>query len=164
MLLVAMLIEDVFGSYVVALHGDLRRLCCVEPCWYLFAIRTSWQTQLVDTDTESNPEEAPSEAEESQPLVRIVEATTLSSSSFRKRYRSSYEIPPPSLSLTHPVQKRYRGTSELILNTDSEGDEFEEEDTKEDERSDAEDERKSQGLDDKGQGLDNEGRGLDDEG
>ncbi|GJZ15331.1 hypothetical protein Tco_0551008 [Tanacetum coccineum] len=141
MLLVAMLTEDVFGSYVVALHEDLRRL----------------QTQLVDIDTESDPEEAPSETEESQPLARIAEATTLSPSSFWKRYRSSYEIPPPSLSLTHPVQKRYRGTSELILDTDSEGDKFGEEDTKEDERSDADDEREREsGLEDEGPGMEEE--------
>ncbi|GJY17722.1 hypothetical protein Tco_0389213, partial [Tanacetum coccineum] len=140
------------------------------------------QTQLVDTDTESDPEEAPSEAEESQPLVssdsiallspdhplthilptptptrvpfhrrtarmymrtqptlspgmsaRIAEAGSLSTSSFRKRYISSYEIPSPSSSSTLLVRKRYR-------------------------------ERDSQGLDEEGQGLDDEGQGLEDEG
>ncbi|GJW31726.1 hypothetical protein Tco_0051758 [Tanacetum coccineum] len=44
---------------------------------------------------------------------RIAEATALSPSSFRKRYRSSYETPSPSSSLTLPIRKRYRGTSEL---------------------------------------------------
>ncbi|GKA55427.1 hypothetical protein Tco_0754376 [Tanacetum coccineum] len=194
------------------------------------------QAQLVDTDTESDPEEAPSEAEESQPLgsrvplmseefeasepsgtrtvsshspvssdstaplspdhplthvsptptptrvsfhrrtarmavrtqptlslgmsARIAEAAALSPSSFRKRYRSSSSSP------TLSVRKRYRGTSELILDTDSEGDELGEEDTeedKEDESSDADEERESQGLDDEGHGLGDEDHGLDDE-
>ncbi|GKC13928.1 hypothetical protein Tco_1010710, partial [Tanacetum coccineum] len=180
------------------------------------------QAQLVDTDTKSEPEEAPSEAEESQPLgsrvplmgeefeasepsgtriissytlassdsttplspdhplthvsptptptrasfyrrttcmtvhaqpamfpgysARVAKAMALSDSPFRKRYRSSYETPSPSPSpsSTLPVRKRYRGTSELILDTDSEGDELGDEDTeedKEDESLDADDER-----------------------
>ncbi|GJR77503.1 hypothetical protein Tco_0089868, partial [Tanacetum coccineum] len=52
---------------------------------------------------------------------------------------------------------RYRGTSELILDTDSEGDELGEVDTEEDESSDADDERENQGLDDEGQGLEDVG-------
>ncbi|GKG10506.1 hypothetical protein Tco_0341906, partial [Tanacetum coccineum] len=56
------------------------------------------------------------------------------------------------------------GTSELILDTDSEGDELGEEDTEEDECLDADDEREGQDLDDEGQDLDDEGQGLDDEG
>ncbi|GKA22270.1 hypothetical protein Tco_0708232 [Tanacetum coccineum] len=88
---------------------------------------------------------------------RIAEAAALSLSYFCKRYISSYEI--LSSSLTLPVRKRYRGTSELILDTDREGDELREEGTEED----ADDERESQGLDDEGQGLDNEGHSLDDE-
>ncbi|GKF89598.1 hypothetical protein Tco_0263561, partial [Tanacetum coccineum] len=162
------------------------------------------QAQLVNTDTESDLKEAPSEAEESQPLgsrvplmceefeasepsstrivsshslvsldstaplspdhpltivsptptptrvsfhrrttrmvvrtqptlslgmsARIEEAVALSPSSFCKRYRSSYETPSPSSSPTLLVRKRYRGTSELILDTDSEGDKLGEED------------------------------------
>ncbi|GKB48010.1 hypothetical protein Tco_0898763 [Tanacetum coccineum] len=78
-------------------------------------------------------------------LARISEAAALSPSSFRKRYRSSYETPSPSSSLNLPVQKRYRGTFELILDTDSEGDKLGEEDTEEDNY-------------DEGQGLDNEGQ------
>ncbi|GKD02061.1 hypothetical protein Tco_1172335 [Tanacetum coccineum] len=205
--------------------------------------------QLVDTDTESDPKEAPSKADELQPLgskvplmseefeasepsgtrtvsshspvsldstailspdyplthvsptptptrvsfhrktirmavrtqptlslgmsSRIADAAALSPSSFCKRYRSSYET--SSSSPTLPVWKRYRGTSALILDTNSEGDELGEEDTKEDEEdesSDADDERESgQGLDDEGHGLgdedhglDNESQGLEDEG
>ncbi|GKG56513.1 hypothetical protein Tco_0579837, partial [Tanacetum coccineum] len=70
---------------------------------------------------------------------------------------SSYETPSPSPSLTLPVRKRYRGTSELILDTNSRGDELGDEDTKEDEdneSSDANDERER--SEDEGPGL--EGR------
>ncbi|GKB36937.1 hypothetical protein Tco_0881879 [Tanacetum coccineum] len=70
--------------------------------------------------------------------AQIAEIATLSPSSFHKMYRSSYET--SSSSLTVLVRKIYRGTSQLILDTDSEG-----------------------GLDDEGQGLDDEGQGLDDE-
>ncbi|GJY90934.1 hypothetical protein Tco_0506130 [Tanacetum coccineum] len=135
------------------------------------------EAQLVDTDTESEPEVTPSEAKESHPLVssdstapllpdhplthasptptptrvlfhhrttrmavrtqltlspgmsaRIAEASALSPYSFRKRYRSSYETPSSSSSLTLPVRKS----------------------------SDSNNEREGHGLDDKGQGLDDE--------
>ncbi|GJU02688.1 hypothetical protein Tco_1113026 [Tanacetum coccineum] len=52
--------------------------------------------------------------------ARIAEAAALSSSSFRKRYRSSYEMPSPSSSLTLPIRKRYQGTSELVEDTEYE--------------------------------------------
>ncbi|GKE51440.1 hypothetical protein Tco_1486596, partial [Tanacetum coccineum] len=88
--------------------------------------------------------------------ARIEKAAAVSPSSFRKRYRSSYETSTSS-SLTLPVRKRYRGTSELILDTDSEGDESREEDTEEDE-SDGD-----HGLDDESQGLEDEELGLEEE-
>ncbi|GKD71091.1 hypothetical protein Tco_1325181 [Tanacetum coccineum] len=51
----------------------------------------------------------------------------LSPSLFRKRFRSSYETPSSSLSLasspTLPSRKRYRGTFELIADTETESDE-----------------------------------------
>nr|GEW87483.1 hypothetical protein [Tanacetum cinerariifolium] len=53
---------------------------------------------------------------------RVTEAMTISPSSFRKRYRSSYETPSSSSlasSSTLPVQKRYRGDED----PDSEGEE-----------------------------------------
>ncbi|GKC38956.1 hypothetical protein Tco_1051340 [Tanacetum coccineum] len=101
--------------------------------------------------------------------TRVTEAMALSDSAFCKRYRSSYETPSPSPSPTLLVWKRYKGTSELILDTDSEGDKLGDEDTnesKEDESLDADDEREKERerLDDKGHGLDDEGYGLDDEG
>ncbi|GJS74712.1 hypothetical protein Tco_0707553 [Tanacetum coccineum] len=223
MLLVAMLIEDVSLVMSTSAYIDSETITQADgaqssrvPVPLLddpyVAVR---QAQLVDIDTESDPEEAPSEAEESQPLgsrvplmseqfeaseplgtrtvsshslvssdsitplspehpltyvsptptrflfhrrtarmavrtqstlspgmsARIAEAAALSPSSFCKRYRSSYETPSPSSSLTLPVWTRYRGTYELILDTDSEGDELGEEDIEEDESSDADQER-----------------------
>nr|GEZ06726.1 hypothetical protein [Tanacetum cinerariifolium] len=50
----------------------------------------------------------------------IAEVAAMFDSTFHKRFRSSYDSSP---SPTLPVRKRYRGTSELILDTDSEDDE-----------------------------------------
>ncbi|GKC83035.1 hypothetical protein Tco_1138752 [Tanacetum coccineum] len=86
----------------------------------------------------------------------------LSDSAFRKRYRSSYESLSSSSSLALPVRKRYWGTSELILDTDSKGDELGDEDIEEDESLDVDDE--GERLDDKDYRLDDEGHGLEDEG
>ncbi|GJX98331.1 hypothetical protein Tco_0355350 [Tanacetum coccineum] len=159
------------------------------------------QAQLVDTDIESDPEEAPSEAGESQPLgsrlplmgeefkaskpsgtrtipshsptssdstaslsldhpltqvsptptpTRVSFHPALSPSSFCKRYRSSYETSSSS-SLTLPTRKRYRGTSELILDTETK-----------DESSDSDVE--GEGSEDEGPSLDDESYGLEDEG
>ncbi|GKF27656.1 hypothetical protein Tco_0093998, partial [Tanacetum coccineum] len=41
-------------------------------------------------------------------------------SSFYKGYRSSYETPSPSSSLTLPIRKRYQGTLELVEDTEDE--------------------------------------------
>ncbi|GKD04378.1 hypothetical protein Tco_1179352 [Tanacetum coccineum] len=55
---------------------------------------------------------------------------TLSPPSFYKRYKSSYETPSSSSSSpTLPLWKRYRGTSELIADTETESDESEDEGT-----------------------------------
>ncbi|GJY47343.1 hypothetical protein Tco_0436406 [Tanacetum coccineum] len=86
--------------------------------------------------------------------ARVAEAMALSDSALRNRYRSSYETSSSS-SPALLVRKRYQGTFELILDTDSEEDGIGEEDTDEDE---------GHGLDDEGHGLDDEGHGLDDEG
>nr|GEX72683.1 hypothetical protein [Tanacetum cinerariifolium] len=51
---------------------------------------------------------------------------------FRKRFKSSYDSSP---SPTFLVRKRYKGTFEIILDTDSEGDELGEEEDKEVEES-----------------------------
>ncbi|GJY92822.1 hypothetical protein Tco_0508604 [Tanacetum coccineum] len=176
---------------VKRLFGSLHRDClCIV--WRLSVrLPSSVEAQLVDTDTESDPEEAPSKAKESQPLgsrvplmsvefeasnpsgTRTVSSHSSVSSnstaplspdhplnhvlptltptrvSFHCRtthmasYRSSYETPSPSSSPTLPVRKIYKGTSELILDTDSEEDELGEEDTEEDDSSDADDERQA---------------------
>ncbi|GKF70914.1 hypothetical protein Tco_0203971 [Tanacetum coccineum] len=73
--------------------------------------------------------------------AQIAEAATLSPSSFRKRYRSSYETPSPSSSPTLPIRKRYRGTSKLVEDTDDE----------------------SSDSDTKGEGSEDEGPGLEEE-
>nr|GEY44979.1 hypothetical protein [Tanacetum cinerariifolium] len=78
--------------------------------------------------------------------ARVAEAMALLDFALRKRYRSSYETSSSSSAL--PARKRYRGTSELILDTDSDENEIGEEDTDEDE----------------GHGLDDEGHGSDDKG
>ncbi|GKD22446.1 hypothetical protein Tco_1224149 [Tanacetum coccineum] len=58
-----------------------------------------------------------------------MDATSLSPSSFRKRYISFYEtpssLPSPTSSLTLPIRKRYQGSYEPILDTETEDDESE---------------------------------------
>nr|GEW54232.1 ribonuclease H-like domain-containing protein [Tanacetum cinerariifolium] len=65
--------------------------------------------------------------------AKLTEAMTLSRPSFCKRRRSSYETPSSSLSSasspTLPSRKRYRGTSELIADTETESDESKDEGT-----------------------------------
>nr|GFA41516.1 hypothetical protein [Tanacetum cinerariifolium] len=117
----------------------------------------------------------------------MVEVETMFDSVFHKRFRSSYDSSPSS---TLPVRKRYKGTYELILGTDSEEDEEVEESsdsdtesedvedegpTTEDEDPTAEDEglavgvngpaidNESYGLDGESHGVDDESHGLDDE-
>nr|GEX81770.1 hypothetical protein [Tanacetum cinerariifolium] len=114
----------------------------------------------------------------------ITKVAAMPDSAFRKRFRSSYDSSP---SPTLPVQKRYRGTSELILGADSEeidgssdsdsesGDAEDEGPTAEDEGPTAEDEVpaavdeglatgvEGPGVDDESYGLDDESYGLDDE-
>ncbi|GKC37473.1 hypothetical protein Tco_1049857 [Tanacetum coccineum] len=111
----------------------------------------------------------------------------MSESALRKRFWSSYEssptVSPPDL----PSRKCYRGTSELVedseddddeedekieesMDSDSVSEDAEEEGpTTEDEDPAAEDEGltagvESPGMDDEGYGLDDESRGIDDEG
>ncbi|GJV55626.1 hypothetical protein Tco_1456631 [Tanacetum coccineum] len=106
----------------------------------------------------------------------MTEVAAMFESTFRKRFRSSYESSLSSSPPDLPLQKRYRGTSELV--EDSEEDDDEEigesldsdsvsEDAKDgpdidDESHGMDDE--SHGMDDESHGLDDESRGLDDEG
>ncbi|GKA53827.1 hypothetical protein Tco_0747142 [Tanacetum coccineum] len=76
-----------------------------------------------------------------------------------KRYRSLYETSSSS-SLTLPRQKRYRGTSELILYTNSNEDKLGDEDTKDDEEDESDEDH---GLGDESQGLEDEGLSLEEE-
>ncbi|GJW15617.1 hypothetical protein Tco_0019750 [Tanacetum coccineum] len=175
-------VQGKYSKWLILLVQKLRQLVEVTAAQEVQGKYTKWltvrQAQLVDTDTESDPEEAPSEAEESQPLgsrvplvseefeafkpsgtrtdsshssassnsttplspdhllTHVSPTPTPTHSSFYHRtthiirYRSSYKTPLPSLTLL--VQKRYRGTSELILDTNSKGDELGDEDTNKD--------------------------------
>nr|GEW59371.1 hypothetical protein [Tanacetum cinerariifolium] len=96
----------------------------------------------------------------------MAEVAAMSDSAFRKRFMSSYDSSP---SLTLPVKKRYRGTSELILGTDSEEDEEVEESLDFDSESkDVEDEGpttvdEDPAAEDEGLAAEVEGLGVDDE-
>ncbi|GKE83741.1 hypothetical protein Tco_1557483, partial [Tanacetum coccineum] len=85
--------------------------------------------------------------------ARIAKAASMSDVAFHKRFRSSYEG-SPSPSPTLLVQKRYRGTSKLILGTDSEGDELGDEEVSLDSDSGSED------AEDEGHSVERDGLGL----
>nr|GEV93762.1 retrotransposon protein [Tanacetum cinerariifolium] len=102
-------------------------------------------------DTESEPEEAPSQIEEFEAFELH---TPLHSSEFSSvvrphRYRSSYETPSPSSSPTLPVRKSYQGTSELIADTEDDSLDLN---------------TKREGSEDKGPSLEDEGHGSEDNG
>nr|GEU53928.1 hypothetical protein [Tanacetum cinerariifolium] len=106
------------------------------------AVRQAW---LVDIDIELETEKAPSEAEESQPLGSRVPLMS-----------EEFEASAPSDTITIIISdpshsKEVLGTSELILDTETE-----------DESSDSDAE--GEGSKDEGPGLDDEGHGLEDEG
>ncbi|GKE50969.1 hypothetical protein Tco_1486125 [Tanacetum coccineum] len=65
--------------------------------------------------------------------AKLTEAMSLSPPSFRKRYKSSYKTPSssssPASSPTLPSQKRYWGTSKLIVDTETKSDESKDEGT-----------------------------------
>ncbi|GKD12534.1 hypothetical protein Tco_1196941, partial [Tanacetum coccineum] len=117
----------------------------------------------------------------------MAEVAAMYEFAFRKRFRSSYEssssVSPPDL----PSWKRYRGTSELVKDSEEDDDEEDEDieesmdsesvskdaedegPTTEDEDPVTEDEGltarvEGPGMDDEGYGLDDESRGIDDEG
>ncbi|GJT79205.1 hypothetical protein Tco_1053547 [Tanacetum coccineum] len=126
--------------------------------------------------------------------ARMAEVAAMSESAFCKRFRSTYEslpsLSPPDL----PLRKHYRGTSELVEDSEEDDDEEDEKieesiesdsvsEDAEDEGPTAEDEDPAAGdegltagiegpsmddesydLDDECHGMDNESRGLDDEG
>ncbi|GKF31070.1 hypothetical protein Tco_0100868, partial [Tanacetum coccineum] len=89
----------------------------------------------------------------------LPEVAVMPDLAFHKRFRSSCDSSPSS---TLPVLKRYRGTSELILDTDSE----EEEDEKVEESSDSDSESEDEGptIGDEGLAAGDEGLAAGDEG
>ncbi|GJR79742.1 hypothetical protein Tco_0150527 [Tanacetum coccineum] len=116
----------------------------------------------------------------------ILGPDTMSESAFCKRFRSSYEISLSSSPLDLPSRKRYRGTSELVEDSEEDDDEEDEkieesldsdstsEDAEvkgpstEDKDTAAGDKSlvvgdEGPGMDDESYGLDDESRGLDDE-
>ncbi|GKA37103.1 hypothetical protein Tco_0723668 [Tanacetum coccineum] len=103
----------------------------------------------------------------------MAEVAAMSESAFRKRFRSFHESSPSLSPPDLPSRKRYRGTSELVEDSEEDDDE-EDEEIKESLDSDsvsedAEDEGLTAGDEAPGigveiHGLDDESRGLDDEG
>ncbi|GJX05416.1 hypothetical protein Tco_0191332 [Tanacetum coccineum] len=89
--------------------------------------------------------------------AHIAEVTAMSDVAFHKRFRSPYES-SPSLSPTLLVRKRYRGTFELVLSTDSEADELRNEEDSLDSDSG------SEGVEDEGPAMRDEDPGMMDEG
>ncbi|GJZ69509.1 hypothetical protein Tco_0633059, partial [Tanacetum coccineum] len=59
--------------------------------------------------------------------ARIAEVASMSEFAFRKRFRSSYESSPSLSPLDLPSRKRYRGTSELVEDSEEDNDEEDEE-------------------------------------
>nr|GEW77180.1 hypothetical protein [Tanacetum cinerariifolium] len=95
----------------------------------------------------------------------ITEVAAMSNSAFRKRFKSFYDSSP---SPTLPFWKRYRCTSELILDTDSKEHEEDEDPAAKDEGLAAGDEGlgmrvNSCGLDDEGQRVESDGLSLGEE-
>nr|GEV45424.1 hypothetical protein [Tanacetum cinerariifolium] len=77
------------------------------------------------------------------PLTHVLPTPTPTRALYHHRIARMIVRAQPAMSPDHSarVAERYRGTSEIILDTDSEGDELGEEDTKEDESLDTNDER-----------------------
>ncbi|GKD74638.1 hypothetical protein Tco_1332920, partial [Tanacetum coccineum] len=153
------------------------------------------QAYLDGMDTESEPFEDRIDTEtlelpltKAPPISLSEKVAAMFESAFCKRFRSSYESFPSVSPPNFPSRKRYRGTSELVedseedekieesLDSDNVGEDAKDEGfTSEDEDPAARDEGlttgvegpgiddKSYGLDDESHGMDDEGRGLDDE-
>ncbi|GJS27457.1 reverse transcriptase domain-containing protein, chloroplastic [Tanacetum coccineum] len=102
----------------------------------------------------------------------MAEVTAMSESAFRKRFQSSYEISPSVSPPDLPSWKRYRGTSELVKDSDDEEDEEIEESMNSNSMSkDAEDEGPTaedkdpamEDKDDEGHSVESDGLGLEEE-
>nr|GEU96941.1 hypothetical protein [Tanacetum cinerariifolium] len=131
------------------------------------------QAYLVGMDTESEPFEDPIETEAPE-IVRIfvlvppamssglsasiAEVAAMSDSTFRKRFRSSYESLPSSSLPDLSLRKCYQGTSKLV-----EDDEEEEEDEEEDDKEEDEDIEESSDSDSESEDAKYEGPTAEDE-
>nr|GEV16977.1 hypothetical protein [Tanacetum cinerariifolium] len=90
------------------------------------------QAYLVGMDTESEPFEGEAETPKSPHTVAPPTCRAKELEEFHKRFKSSYNSSPSS---TFLVRKRLKGMFEIILDTDSEGDELGEEEDEEVEES-----------------------------
>nr|GEU97522.1 hypothetical protein [Tanacetum cinerariifolium] len=95
------------------------------------------QAYLVGMDIESEPFEGEAKTPKSPHTIAPPTCRVEESEEFHKRFKSSYDSSPSS---TFLVRKRLKGTFEIILDTDSEGDELGEEEDEEDEDPITEDE------------------------
>nr|GEZ87520.1 hypothetical protein [Tanacetum cinerariifolium] len=135
------------------------------------------QAQLVDPYTESDLKEAPSEAEESQPLgsrvplmseefeasepsgTRAISSHSLVSSDSTDRTYGHAYLDGPILRHVSPNSRGNCFVPIFLL----EGDELGDKDTEEDKSLDSNDKREGQGLDDEGQGLEDKGPSIEEE-
>ncbi|GKC71428.1 hypothetical protein Tco_1117311 [Tanacetum coccineum] len=101
-------------------------------------------------------------------LPVFVEVAAMSESAFCKRFRSSYESSPSLSPPDLPSRKRYRGTSELVEDSEEDDDEEDEEIEEKDEGPTTKDEDPAAGDEGlaagvEGPSMDDESHGLDDE-
>ncbi|GJT91672.1 hypothetical protein Tco_1080517 [Tanacetum coccineum] len=90
----------------------------------------------------------------------MVEVAAMSESTFRKRFRSSYESSPSLSPPDLPSRKRYRGMSELVEDSEEDEDDDEDEEIEESMDSDS----VSEGAEDEGPTAEDEGPTAEDEG
>nr|GEU82301.1 hypothetical protein [Tanacetum cinerariifolium]GEY01625.1 hypothetical protein [Tanacetum cinerariifolium] len=124
---------DLFHSY--ALSDSTTSLSPDHPLTHVSPTRASFHPRTTRMTMRVQPAMSPGHS------ARVTKAMGFLDLTFHIRCRSSYETPSSSSSLTFLVRKRYRGTFELILDTDSERDELGDEDIEEDVSLDADDER-----------------------
>ncbi|GJW60405.1 hypothetical protein Tco_0109740, partial [Tanacetum coccineum] len=98
----------------------------------------------------------------------MVGVAAMSESALRKRFWSSYKSSPSMSSPDLPSRKHYRGTSELVEDSEEDDDEEDEEieesmdsDSMSEDAEDEDDE--SCGIDDEGHSVESDGRGLEEE-
>ncbi|GJT09469.1 hypothetical protein Tco_0856511 [Tanacetum coccineum] len=111
-------------------------------------ITSSYSSASSDSTAPLSPDHPLTQTSSIPTPTRVSFHPALSPSSFRKRYRSSYETPSPSSSSTLPIRKRYQGTSEILKDTkDKSSDSY----------------TKIDGSEDQGHGLEDDGPGLEED-